>query len=319
MLRYAGADAATIWAVLPPGKDPAALLRYAPLQRLQREIWLATARAPPGDVIRLRQLSTIFDRYNDARARQADARRRRQDPLSAAIYAATVVGWRFQNLTTVATEHGALCLHTTSEAELRRLYLAAWRRRQERLADAAWERRGGLPPGHHRTPDVGASATQRRTDPNLPGNPPPGPTQGGAAGIPADTGGTPAPLRDAGAAGQASLHPPWLRAGLLTGLTPTVHTQHLPPACMQKIPHDLLPNRCRPEDGAAADAEPCPPDPTPVPAPAAAVAPEAAAPAPPGEQLVPAPPETSEAVHPDEAVGPSPRTPAPGGRGHAHL
>ena len=157
----------------PPSKDPAALLRYAPLQRLQREIWLATARTPPGDVIRLSQLSATFDRYNDARATQADARRRRQDPLSAAIYAATVVGWRFQNLTTLATQRGAVCLHTTSEAELRRHYFAAWQRRQERLADAAWERRGGLPPGQRREPDTGASATQRRAGTATPlGSPP---------------------------------------------------------------------------------------------------------------------------------------------------
>ena len=170
-----GACTATIWAVLPPSKDPAALLRFAPLRRLQREIWLATARDPPGDVIRLPQLTAIFERYNDVRATHTDARRRRQDPLSAAIYAATVVGWRFQNLTTLATQHGAVCLHTTSEAELRRLFLASWQRRQERLADAAWERRGGLPPGQRREPDGGDSATQRRAGQATPPSPPPSP------------------------------------------------------------------------------------------------------------------------------------------------
>ena len=73
----AGACTATVWAVLPPGKDPAALMRYAPLQRLQREIWLASSKDPPSDVVRLGQLSTIFDRYNDRRACLKDARRRR--------------------------------------------------------------------------------------------------------------------------------------------------------------------------------------------------------------------------------------------------
>ena len=77
----------------PADKDPAALNQWAPLRWLHREVWLATDEVPPADVTRLGALSQVFQRLNDQRAASQDARRRRQDRLSAAIWAAHEVGW----------------------------------------------------------------------------------------------------------------------------------------------------------------------------------------------------------------------------------
>ena len=137
----AGASQAALWAVLPAAKDPGAITRLAPLRRLHREVWMATGDDPPDDIIRLGELAATFDKVNDVRPTRDDARRRRQDPLSAAIRSAHEVGWSFVNVTTIRRPEGDLVLQHTSPAELKRLFLAAWHKRQEALADRALARR----------------------------------------------------------------------------------------------------------------------------------------------------------------------------------
>ena len=144
------AHAPTIWAILPPSADPAATATFAPLQRLHREIWLATdAARPDTDTLTLPELVRVFNRSNDRRAQHKDARKRRQDPVTAAIFACHEVGWVPLNLTTMLINGDRVNLIRTSPAELRRLYLTAWQSRQEQLADAhlANKRTAPLAPG----------------------------------------------------------------------------------------------------------------------------------------------------------------------------
>jgi hypothetical protein len=133
--RFISRDVA--FAALGPQADPACAISLQPLARYHSEWWELPWECRHKDALRPSELTAAFQVAQERFIPTHSYSRRRKDPMTSAIWAAHVVGWKFQDERTLALPGGGkfdLC--RDPPAWLTRQYRQAWTNQSmERIRD----------------------------------------------------------------------------------------------------------------------------------------------------------------------------------------